>query len=218
MFLVDADVLLEWSEAAAARWLSETPLAWVCAAPPVDLARDLALDTVSRTAAVMAAAAPVSAGAACCRDAALVADWLPACVDAAAVPTPRSDPARLVEPVGGRRPPGAPALRRWNAALRENVQLLGVGWLRGRPDGAAAAVAHRFRGLWTVFEHGWAESEAALSRSLVPAAAVALAGHAEALGRVPPPADSVARFLLYDVAVCSRAVPAPRRWAPVLAG
>lgn len=198
---VDADVVREWATATAKRWLAENPMDSLDETSTMEAVRTGVAQTISHTAAAMASAAS-RVGGECTTDPDQLRSWLSGCADALGEPEPDTSPERLIEGFSqtSRAAGSVPALRRWTAALRENVQAVGVGWIRGRTDGASSFSIARLGGAWTVVEHGWPENDDQLRTRMVLAAAGALVRQARASGNEPAPEATVAEQLNQDAA------------------
>ena len=144
-----------------------------------------------------------------------VDDWLRTCCDAVSEPDRNTVYDRMIEAVG--TIPAASAasrpLRRWTAALREITERSGVRWLRGRGTGPCSFDLIEVDGRWNVLEHGWPRNEEDLQKLIVPAAAGAIARHAQAEGKHPAPEATIAERFNADAAdYCSQAITQPPEW------
>ena len=196
---IDADGVLEWADATAARWLRSNPQRELGRNTAPSRIGAAARMTIERTASVMATMA-LRVGAACSTDASAIAGWLASCGDAIAQPKADSLPHRLTRKLSSAEPPDDPNLARWTAALRESTQAAGGGWLRGRDEGEIEFTVARIGGRWTVVEHGWPRNAKTLRTRLIRAAASAIGRHAEAVGRAPAPHETLVRAFEDDCA------------------
>ena len=139
-------------------------------------------------------------GGACSTDANAIAGWLASCGDAVAQPKADSLPHRLTPKLSSGEPPDDPNLARWTAALRENTQAAGVGWLRGRDEGDIEFTVARIGGRWTVVEHGWPQDPEKLRTRMIRAATSAITHHAKELNRNPAPYETLVQAFEDDCA------------------
>lgn len=196
--LLDSDLVEDWSRSTAARWLPDRPASEPDDAAPA-VVRARAQATIIETAAVMGMAAQRAAGD-CSTNAPQIAEWLRECLDAVAAADEQTDPQHRIETLGSRAGDRSERRRRqWNAALRENIQRAGVGWVRGRDDGPIEFTVARLGRLWTVVEHGYAATETELSKGLIGAVATATTRHALAAGRRPAARETVVEQLRRNV-------------------
>ena len=216
--LLDADLVDDWSRSTAERWLPDRALPERTNSPP-SVTRAFAQATIIETAAVMAAAAQRTAGE-CSTSAARIAEWLSECLDGVAAADNETDPEQEIATFGARAGDRSEtARRRWNAALRENIQRASIGWVRGRDEGPIEFTVSRLAGRWTIVEHGYATSESELSGPLISAVATATTRQAYAEGRRPAARGTLAEALRANVDEYCRTQPAnpggePREGGP----
>ena len=211
---IDADVAAEWAHCTATRWLPASPVAELDKpATPAQL-RGAIMETSVRVADAMKndpASQTTRDGA----DRGQIDDWLRTCCDAVSEPDQNTDERRVIEAIGNLPATSAAttALRRWMAALREVTERTGVGWLRGRGTGPCAFDVVDAGGRWIVLEHGWPRNESDLQKLIVPAAAKAIARHAQSQGKHPAAEAAIAeRFNADAVDYCSQAATQPPQW------
>ena len=197
---IDADGVLEWANATATRWLRSNPQPRLGQDSAPSSIAAAAHRTIERTASAMAKTA-LRVGGECSTDANAISGWLATCADAVAEPKAESLPHRLTGRLSNAEAPDDRNLARWTAALRENTQAAGVGWLRGRDTGDLEFTIAKVGGRWSVVEHGWPRDQQDLRTRVIRAAAAAITRHASQLGHDPASYETLVKAFETD---CTR--------------
>ena len=187
---IDLELVFDWVKTNTKRWSCANPIGALDDEADAEAIRQAAIGAIPAIAAQMANAKGRGA-----RDATRteVAEWLgQALDDATSAPDGLVD-GLLVEPITPGRTARCTPLRRWCAALREQVQATGAVWYRGRHAGTLAFAVGRLNGHWTITEHGETTDDSALRNGMIAAVSYALGRIAQERGKQAFPERAAAK-------------------------
>ena len=195
--LISTDIALQWAQTIASEWAPRHPVQGLSADDSPTRIRDGVLAAATSGAQEMARAGGKTQDL-LSADPDEIRKWLLWCCDQVAEPDRTTPIERTMERLSGRGASrdGLRPLRRWQGAVRLQLQQLGISWLRGRDSGECAlTVAVTGTHGTRVIEHGWAQDEAGLQSRLLPTVVEALDQQAQWLGKeAPPKAEGLTLF------------------------